>query len=243
MKRILLVLFFLIFFVLLSTIWIKSDSRRLQSINKTKEEEILFLLPDGVFLRDYQALSDERDSHLAIYLEKGYKFDSWGLSCPGIILGDSIVGKYHLVLIQDARLINDVIIPHAYSEDTIELTYKNYKDGWPTENEVKQKEIIKLLDFKDMTGDSFPYEFLLTTTGGGCGFYDSLVGGYDAEENKAVLFSNWLPRFSPNEKGEYYYLFECGDHGNTTRVEEKYAFDKINKTFKRVWEKQTPCEY
>jgi hypothetical protein len=207
------------------------------------ENLIRSFLPEGSILRDYQQIPGKKNEYLVIYVEKGYEFNSWEISCPGEILGDSIIGDYHLVLIQDSKLINDIPIPPAYSGDhKLELTYKNYSDGW-VNYESKHKEIIKLLNLKDLTGDKSSYEFLLTTTAGGCGFYDGLVGGYDPEKNLATLYSGWIPRFSPDENGEFIFLFECGDHGNLTRTEKEYHFNKDLNTYEVVKDTETPCNY
>lgn len=211
---------------------------------------LLAALPRGVLLRDFEKLKNgSKNAYLVIYVEPGYKFDSWGYdSCPGIILGDSLSGVYHLVLIQDNKVVNDVILPYAINDGkgALELSFKNkkmytLKKGTFPESEQDDIIDVKLLQLEDYTGDGKPYEFLLTTTGGGCGFFDGLVAGYDPAANKAVLYSGWIPRFIPDSKGNASYVFDCGDHGNMTRVEAKYGFDPATKKFKKLSEVKTVC--
>jgi hypothetical protein len=216
-------------------------------VPKNIENEIKEILPEGSFLRDYQKLEGVKpDSYLVVFIDEGYEFNESGLSCPGMILGLAIQGDYHLALIQDMQLVNSFQLASVYDDHDLELVYK---DIWSHLNfdtdefeiEKEDIEIEKLLDLRDFTGDGKEYEFLLITTGGGCGFFDGLVAGYDEDRNKVVTYSKWIPRFSPDEKGEFDFLFECGDHGNMARLEKKYEFNEQAKEFEMVWEKETDC--
>jgi len=244
-KSLLLSVVFIAFVAISCIIFYFSTLQNNQNKSSTvsdQENLIKSLFPNGSFLRDFQKVPGQNNTYLAIYIESGYQFNSWELSCPGMILGDSIIGKYHLSLIQNGQIINDLTLPEFYDNNNrLELTYKNYTDGWPSEGETKQKEIIKLLDFQDLTGDGLDYEFLLTTTTGGCSLYNRLVGAYDPDQNKAVLYSNWLFRFEPDSSGKSYYLFDCGDHGNEKKIEKQYQFNKTTKTYEVIWEKENPC--
>lgn len=246
MKKLPFLFVVIIAFVVISCITLYfnnlSNNHDKSLIISDQENFIKSVLPKGSFLRDYQKIPNHQNTFIVIYLEKGYQFNSWDLSCPGMILGDSILGTYHLSLIRDYKLINDIVLPQAYTgNNKLELTYKKYKDGWPMEGEEKDKQVIKLLDLKDLTGDGLAYEFLFTTTGGGCGFYDSLVGAYDPDYEEVVLYSDWLPRFEPDSNGRSHYLFDCGDHGNMTRVEKEYQFNQNAKRYDVVNKVETPC--
>lgn len=214
--------------------------------------EIEAVLPEGALLRDYEKLEGLRDAYLVMYIEKGYEFSSWDYyTCPGAILGDAIAGVYHLALLKEGAFVSDITIPSVYMADSelpLELSFKNikgnlYQTGEYREEERDEVEVVKLLELNDYTGDGKAYEVLLATTGGGCGFFDGLVAGYDPEANGVALYSGWLPRFRPDSSGNFDFLFDCGDHGNETKVERKYAFDKQEKKFKMTWEQKTPCIY
>lgn len=215
---------------------------------KDAKTKLQGLLPENSYIRDYQRLEGVTpDSYLVLYLDDGYEFNEWDLSCPGMILGKSIAGNYRLSLLQNMKIINTVDIPNVYQGSNLELVYKDifkYYDYDEHKISVDEKDIPveKLIDLKDYTGDGLEYEFLLTTTGGGCGFYDGLVAGYDPWEDKVTLFSDWIASLNPDSSGYFYYLFECGNHGNMTRTERKYQFNSDSKKYELIWEKEAPCE-
>ncbi len=220
------------------------NSSRGSILNK---ESLQKLVPKDAYLRDYSTVDGGKT--LLLYMEPGYKTDNWSFySCPGAVLGNALVGRYHLALVQKDRVVNDVLIPGAYEDDGfVSLALQNTKSnllkvGEYPESEKNTLVDVKLLDLKDLTGDGKANEFNIFTTGGGCGFYDGLVGGYDEVSNKAVLYSKWIPRFRPDKDGDYYYLFDCGDHGNDTKIEEKYRFNKDLRKFEKYWEIRTACQ-
>jgi len=212
--------------------------------------EIAPVLPEGALLRDYEKLEGVSNLYLVMYIEKGYQFSSWDYyTCSGSVLGDAIEGIYHLALFKEKAFVSDIKIPFAYKEYSdlpFELSFKNtkgnlYQKGKYPAEEKDELEVVKLLKLEDYTGDGNPYEILLTTTAGGCGFFDGLVAGYDPEMNSVTLYSDWIHRFRPDNDGNFSFLFQCGDHGNNIKIERKYAFDSQEKKFKMTWEKETPC--
>lgn len=226
-------------------------------------ERIEAVLPTGSFLRDYQRLAGLRpETFLILSVEKGYqkdRFDPTANSCPAMILGESVSGRYHLALFRGEKIVDDLSIPNAYNDEQnnqhipLALSYRNSQanlEPEPTKEcvypndqttECLTMKEVKLLDLKDYTGEGQPLEFLLTTTAGGCGFYDRLAAGYDPQSGKLLIYSDWLERFNPNSQGESNYLLDCGDHGNNTRLERKYKFNPTEKKFKLIWERQTAC--
>ncbi|HUW21600.1 MAG TPA: hypothetical protein VMW41_02920 [Candidatus Bathyarchaeia archaeon] len=246
--QIILISLFLVALIL-TIIYLKNSKQKEPRLSE--EESISALLPEGVFLRDYQRVPNVgHELMLVLYIEKDYQFSPWSFeSCPGAILGKAIRGQYHLALVNSQQLIDDIAVPAAYVESQpsgLELAYENTKEnlypvGQYDNKDKDQLETVKLLKLQDYTGDNQEYEFLLTTTAGGCGFWDGLVAGYDPVDKKLVLYSGWLPRLKPNQKGEFDYLFDCGDHGNQTRVESRYQFNPQTKEFEKVWEKETDC--
>lgn len=234
------VMLFLVWGLIFRNIYINNPEYIKKNIEK--------ILPAGAFLRDYKKLNGAGDNaYLVIYVEKDFTVDKTEgealLSCPGEIVGQPIKGKYHLELIENYKTINDVSIPY-YMDRDLALVYRNIKAniyGNFNRKDGMEMEGVPLLVLKDYTGDEKPFEFLIITSEGGCGFWNGLVAGYDPDTNKAVLFSDWIHNLNPNNKGYFQYLFDCGNHGNQTRVEEDYQYSPTVKWFIKTGERQTPC--
>ena len=248
MKKYWIISILLTIFILTLLTFYRYKILRETKISQQLSNPVQKLIQEGSLLRDYQEIPGVDNSYLVIYIKPGYTFNTWDYSCPGFMLQDSIIGEYHLALVQDNKIINDLVIPlssvsQAYQTDgKLELIYKNkFTGNGLGEVNIEDRVVQKLIEFKDLTGDGQPYEFLLTTTGGGCGFNESIVGAYDPEENQAILYSDWIMRFQPDENGESYYLFECGDHGNEIRQEARYKYDANLKKFVKYWELSTSC--
>jgi hypothetical protein len=209
-------------------------------------------LPEGALLRDYVKLTDTKDgTYLFIYIDKGYTEEKTApeamMSCPGEITGQPIRGRYHLGLFQGNKLVNSVVIPDGnfnLPDYKLAIVHYNIKGNIyhdlnrPDKMEIEE---LSLLVMKDYTGDGKPYEFLLKTTEGGCGFWDGLVAGYDPETNQAAVFSDWIPNLEPDNTGYYHYIFSCGNHGNEVEVLEDYQYSPAIKRFVKTSEKETPC--
>lgn len=221
--------------------------------------EIEKLLPKKTFLRDCTEIplwlhglvpldSHNRDLYLFVYIENGYQSSFYDFnSCPGEIMGTALRGNYHLALFQKNQIIDDIVLPKSGYQDQLELPYLNtkenlYEKGEYLEKEKNKLEKVKLLTFKNYTGSNRDLDLILTTTGGGCGFYDSLVAGYDEGQNKIILYSGWIGGLNPDRNGESYVLFSCGNHGNTVQSEIKYKFNPTSKKFEKIYEKETPCD-
>jgi len=217
-----------------------------KAISITLIPDIANLLPPGIFVRDIEMIEGLfKATYIVLYLDPGYTMDPdpYALSCPSEILGEPLIGNYHIALIQSGQLINTLNIPTAYSSGLLSLAYRNLpilSDATGTDVEDRLQ-VVKLIALKDYTGDGKPYEFLFTTTGGGCGFYDSILIGYHQLSNTLKFYSTWLPRFNPDNSGKSHFLFECGDHGNDTRVEKTYQFNPKTSQFVITQEKLTPC--
>lgn len=200
------------------------------------ESKIQVTIPDNSLLRDFAKIEGVKpDTYLVVYVDNGWQTHNWlddGNSCPGEILGEAIAGDYYAAIWQNGKLVNRVAIPR-YTDQPLELVYRNIEGG-----ELSRK---KLMEFTDLTGDGKPYELRLLTTEGGCGLWYGLVAGYDPETNQVKLYSDWIYQFNPDEKGEYYADFNCGNHGNQTRHESWYKFSQSEKKFMLAEEKYTPC--
>lgn len=209
-------------------------------------------LAQGDYLREVRKLEGVKpDSFLVVYIEKGYTVEEMSpesaMSCPGEITGQPIRGRYNVALWQSEKMVSDVVVPEAgYNMPNyrLALVYRNIRGNIYQDFERSDKlewEVVPLINLRDYTGDGKAEEFLLVTTEGGCGFWDGLVAGYDQITNRVAIYSDWIPRFNPDSNGNFHYLFECGDHGNQTRVEADYKFDRAAKRFIKVAEKETPC--
>ena len=222
---------------------------------KAPEQRIAASLPKGAFLRDFKRLDRiGPEAFLVIYIEKGYEADDWYtdalqyVSCPGEIMGQAIRGKYRLAVWRGGKLIGDMEIPAAgynLAGYRLGLVYKNIRGNiYQDLNRPDRDKLdgVPLLVMRDYTGDGRENEFLLKTTEGGCGFWDGLVAGYDEKTDRPVVYSDWIFRLNPDKDGNFKLLFECGDHGNTTRLEEWYEFDEGVERFEKVRGKETLCQ-
>ena len=145
-----------------------------------------------------------------------------------------------LIIIEDGKIISDLKIPNLAnfeSEEKLALVYINKYGESVNSDSVR---VISLIVLKDLTGDGKTGEFILTTTSGGCGFYENIVVGYDESANAVKLYSDWIMRFNP-VAGKAYDLFECGNHGSEDRVQKWWEFDENIEKFKLVDDKITPC--
>jgi hypothetical protein len=221
------------------------------SINQPIQDQIQNLLPQGSFLREVELVPRSNPKqYLFLYLDPGYRIHDWDYSsCPGGILSQALAGSYRLGLFQENKIVSQIVLPPAYTDpsntisQSLELAYQTQNqspsDASPS---AVTPQVAKLLNFADYTGDGRQYEVLFTTTNGGCGFYDGLVAGIDTTQKKLNLYSNWIPRFNPDNKGIFNYLFDCGDHGNTTKVQKQYRYNPAKKYFEVVAQTETPCQ-
>jgi hypothetical protein len=219
------------------------------------DKQIARKIPAGAVIREVVRLEGVKpNAYLFIYLEKGYQLSDFAegdvmLSCPEMILGQSITGNYHLGLWQNGKIVNEIPISSPYGEmgnKELSLVYRNTKENIYTAYGGEDKytvEKVSLLKLSNYTGRGKNWDVLFKTTAGGCGFWDGLVAGYDPGTNRVVAFSTWLPRFEPDRTGEFHYLFECGDHGNDTRIETDFAFNSTQKKFTIVSDKSTKCSW
>jgi len=207
-------------------------------------EELESVLPVGTFLRDFKEVGQSK--YLTIYSEPDYRIGDENyenLSCPTMILGQAIIGDYHVALVEDGNIISDVEIPtlaNFESDDMLALVYINrdYEDYENYENDNLR--VVNLIDLKDYTGDGKANEFILTTTSGGCGFYENIVAGYDDSADAVKLYSDWIMRFDP-VAGKAYDLIDCGNHGSDVRIEKWWEFNENKGKFELVDEKITEC--
>lgn len=222
----------------------------------TISEKITSLLPKGSFLRDYEKVFGiTPESYLVIYVEPGYKMDlppsgnlPYYLSCSEVSVGQGIEGTYHLALLQDGKIKNDLVIPADGKIGNRQvLSYKNTKEniygyGKVSDSEKYVLEETKLLKLSDYTGDGRADEFDLSAPAEGCFSPARLIAGYDPDRQQAVLYSDWMViDSSPQSNGQAHWLFDCGNHGNSIREEKTYTFDPQTKKFKLTDSKSTPC--
>lgn len=245
------------------------------TVSSQIEKEIKEQLPKNVFLREYEKIPDTKiESYIGIYIEN-YSItevqkenDMWpGLysSCPEQTLGQTISGVYHLFLFQNNKIISDIVIPSAYSEDgsnVQELCYYNteynlcrhfeIKDGCPDcrgKSEYKLKK-AKLINFMDCTGSGKRFDFVLVGPTEACGDIARLVVGYNEELNSVEILKiknennifQWYCRFYPDDTGEAVFEILCGDHGNDVYTRYTYRFNKSSRMYELIDAIETPCE-
>lgn len=211
-------------------------------------QSLSFWLPKGAFIREIVKIPRTwPNKYLAIWIEPGYTRtpdeDSASYSyfefggCQEEFLGQYISGHYHLGVFSLGLLLQDLKIPYQQDNKDIPLPLTWNK---MVNNDIHliQQQLIQL---EDLTGDGEPSEFALYTTQGRCGFWESMVFGFDTRSQKLVQYSDWIERFRPNSQGEVDTLFECGDHGNQMRQKRHYKFNALEKKLNLVSETLTDC--
>jgi hypothetical protein len=171
------------------------------------------------------------------------------LGCPEQVAGIRLTGVYHVALVIDGKLINELTVsnPAGGADDRIALPLRNlpyynylhWGQGTAVEYDaaVKRTEPTKLLRLADFNGDGRAWEFRLVQPGGACGHLNTLVAGYSAARRAVVVFpilsgpfrSDWADNLFPNPTlGAGTALestFPCADHGNEKEVWQEYAYD------------------
>jgi len=262
-SHLIIILFFVYFFVFFNC----SINAQINLEGKIKEQ-----LPENIFLREYEKIPGTKlESYIGIYIEN-YSItevqkenDMWpGLysSCPEQTLGQTISGVYHFFLFQENKIISDIIIPPAYSEDNSnvqELCYYNteenlcryFEDGQNCDGKSQTKlRKAKLINFRDCTGSGKRFDFVLVGTTEVCGFVDYLVAGYNEKLNSVEIYKikhenniyQWYSRFYPDERGEAVFEILCDDHGNDLYTKYTYRFNKSSRMYELIDVVETPCE-
>lgn len=101
---------------------------------------------------------------------------------------------------------------------------------------------VQLLKLTDVTGDGVVNEIVIKNYLGVCGFFDGLVVGIDPGNGRLRLYSDWIFRFEPNNKGLASSIIECGDHGSRVRERKEYAYDKVGQKFIQTKETSEKCQ-
>ena len=115
--------------------------------------------------------------------------------------------------------------------------------------EEHELETVQLIKFKDYTGDGQEYEFKLTGETTPCGHTHYLIAGYDAKNNKAIVYPiikkektlYWHDNFLPDSFGKAEWAWGCGDHGSDMEYYELYQFDSEKESYVLMEEKTTQC--
>ncbi len=251
---------------------LKIDTKNINKPDKTNisDSSIKNLIPKEALLREYKKIPNlSPESYLVLYvlnsktdelLEPSRRWSAY-TSCASGIEGRAIEGNYHLALIQNNKLINDVSIPGSGSNvdlstgkplppsNNIRLAYQNirmnadpaYLKLEGSEPSVEQLEYtdVDLMNFQDLNGDGYYYEFLLNGFTLACGHTEHLVLGYSKANNKAVVYPiinkdqtfYWVDNFLPNSEGKVEQGWSCGDHGSDTEEKNTYRFDPKKESY------------
>lgn len=227
------------------------------------------LLPEGAFFRDYTRISGT-DKVLVVYIldyeiTKQYPPDIYENTCPGEVNGQTITGEYHLSLVENSRIINDVKLPIESRIGNIttrlgiiyrqlnEIIHWNFNGPKPEDKkEALEMSEVHLLDLKDYTGDGKPYEFQIEVYVAGCGHVEVLTAGYSPKRDEAIVFPiigkeptdpyYWHDNFFPDETGTVNWDFKCGDHANTIYAREKFVFNQTIEAFVMTAYERISCE-
>lgn len=227
------------------------------------KNRIKALIPKDSMLRDYELIPNT-DKYLVIYIvdpeKEEHGPDTDYSTCPPLVNGQPIYGKYHLALYDDGYFINNVTIPWTsswemkivYRQPEGNVRRRSFEEMYPEKDEPFRMKRVKLLTFSDLTGDGLAHQFQIEVFGGACGHSYVLTAGYSKERNKVMVYPirganpfrpyYWHDNFYPDENGEYTWELRCGDHGNGTYQREKYVFDQELQAYVLKEKESTPCE-
>jgi hypothetical protein len=187
------------------------------------------------------------------------------LGCADQVAGIPLAGVYHVALIVDGVVINEITLspPGGGADGVMALplrnlpryNYEHWGQGTPEEYdpEAKQTEPTKLLRLADFNGDGRAWEFRLVQSGV-CGHFSTLVAGYSAARRAAIVHpilsgpfrSDWADNFfahpTVGNGTRIESSFACGDHGNETEVWQEYLYDPKREAWVLNRHRERVCE-
>jgi hypothetical protein len=190
-------------------------------------------------------------------------------SCPEAAEGIALHGTYHVGLVRDGRLVNEVVVPCTAEADcvsteslTFPLANTRFNNHWywgqgaaiafdaPGANVIEPTKLITLADF---TGDGHAWEFRLALHGGACGHTATLLAGYSPRRREAILFpivsgkaldywhDNFYPAATQPAATALHYEFACLDHGNELRDDQWYEYNPALEAWVRTRQERHLC--
>lgn len=208
-----------------------------------------------LYVTDVQAVGGEENDEIAP-----------PVSCPQEVPGIPLAGVYHVALIVDGKLVNEITIPAPGGgadgpmalplRNLPSLNYEHWGQGKPVEDDAEERktEPTKILRLADYNGDGRAWEFRLVQSGAFCGHLATLVAGYSAKRRAVVIYpilsgpfrSEWSDNFFPHPtKGAGTKLettFRCGDHGNEKEVWQEYLYGPEREAWVLRRHRERACE-
>lgn len=229
-----------------------------QSGTRTKLEQ---LFGPGKRVRDFEPFVTERGEPALLVLFVTNATDWSGkvkldepISCPAEVAGIPLTGTYHVALVINQQLVNEVPIPRRddlpadAASPELSLPLRNtrffnecffgpgptidYDD--PKSQDVEPTKLIQLADFN---GDGHAWEFRVIQDGDACGHKVTLLAGYSAKQRRVILYpilkgktlAYWHDNFFPNPGkpaiSKRRYEWPCGDHGNDVFHVEEFEYN------------------
>jgi hypothetical protein len=219
------------------------------------------ILGHGRRLRDFAAFTTEHGepAFLVLFLTQPIFEPSPDekleepMSCPEMVEGIALGGIYHVGLVINGRLVNEVRIPRSTPNEpeppvpTIDFPLRNTPDSnyrdygqaparvGSASGDVEPTKLIKLADYN---GDGHAWEFRLVRTEGGCSGVETLLAGYSASQGRAILYpvivgkdlSYWYPDFfppptEPNAATVHYEPSACQFSSSETEGDAQFEYN------------------
>jgi len=232
--------------------------------------------PHGV-VREVAAFTTERGEHALLVLfvtsavgpPPNFNFDEV-LSCPEEVSGEPLAGTYHLALVIDGRLINELPIPapcdRLDATDSVMslplrnrawLNYWHWGQGKQIEygtSEGNHIDSTHLLALADYTGEGHAWQVRLIQAGCSCGHLDTLLAGYSARQRRVIIYpivlgplrTYWQDGLfpSPTEKRGSPIVRHLGcDHGSETEWIDTFVYDLRQEAWVQTRHMQRACPF
>lgn len=231
-------------------------------------KQIVNQLPMGAMLRDAEPIPGTGKALILYILDPEIAaedpLESYALTCPGEVNGQPIEGVYHLALVEDGAIVNDVEIPGdslaEHRPQRLRLVYRQLEsilDGQRgaamdrVENGTARLVEAKLLKLRDLNGDGLPHEFTLSYQLGACGHVRVLIAGYSVRQGRAIVYPilgdrhspyYWHDNFFPDKTGTIQWHLSCGDHGSPYGERKMFTFSEKRQAYVLRTRSQYECD-
>jgi hypothetical protein len=241
--------------------------------NAATEKALQVLLGPAKRLRDYATFVTERGetAELVLFVTDAIDpppdaklGDVW---CGERVRGIPLTGTYHVGLVMDGKLVNQVTIPRFRvppdpepESGPIELPLKNSAEsnhevwgtGDPDENadDVKPTKLMRLADFNS---DGHAWEFRLVLFGI-CGHDETLLAGYSPSRRQAIVFPiiehgqrvYWEDNLFPSPRRpnatRVEWIWQCGDHGLDEEIQRTFVYSQPQEAWLLTCEHVRACD-
>lgn len=219
------------------------------------------LLGAGATIRDFAPFETERGegAFLVLYVtDADTPPDDATLpadpTCPQMVEGVALTGRYHVALVVRGTLVNTVAVPDGPLALPVrhlpEWNARYWADDGPAaSNGLAPTRLVLLADFNQ---DGHADEFRLLRYDGPCGHVDTLLVGYSRRRRQVVIYTvlgrdggtEWADNFFPHPAqaaARRRRLVGGCDHGGEVETTVKYAYDARQEAWRLFRRRARPC--